>query len=427
MKKIVLTLLLLIIFQVVSYANIFEYVEKKDDTFKWEMVSQRNLPKGATVYEIKLTSQTWQDIVWEHKLRLVKPMELENPSLALMLIAGSGGGNEELLYTSEMATSMGSLAAILHDVPNQPLFGGLNEDALISYTFQKFLETKDKDLPLLFPMTKSAVRAMDAIQQFAKKELGVDVSGFTVGGGSKRGWTTWFSAVVDKRVKAIFPIVYDNLDLPKQMKHQIEAWGKYSEQISDYSEKNLPQVLTTGEGQELGKLVDPFTYRDKITVPKLIVIGANDRYWPLDALNLYYDELIGEKYIYYGPNSGHGLEKSLPQVISNAIAFHLKTAGKLTFPKFSWECKEEGDFVEFSITPDPKVKPKSVFIWTATSPTRDFREVTWQKMVATLNDSKYVYKVKKPDEGFFALFGETDYQQNGKNFFLSTNVYLYGK
>jgi len=58
MKKIVLTLLLLIIFQVVSYANIFEYVEKKDDTFKWEMVSQRNLPKGATVYEIKLTSQT---------------------------------------------------------------------------------------------------------------------------------------------------------------------------------------------------------------------------------------------------------------------------------------------------------------------------------------------------------------------------------
>ena len=426
MKKIVLTSLLLIFFQLVSYADIFEYVEKEDETFKWEKGSQSNLPKGATVYEIKLTSLTWQNIVCEHRLRLIKPLKIENPSLVLLLITGSGGGKEELLYGAEMATNMSSLAVILHDVPNQPLFDGLKEDGLISYTFQKFLETQDKDLPLLFPMTKSAVKAMDAIQQFSKEELGVDVTGFVVGGGSKRGWTTWFSAAVDRRVKAIFPMVYDNLDLPKQMKHQIDAWGKYSEQISEYSEKNLPQILATETGRELSALVDPFTYMDKISVPKFIIIGTNDRYWPLDALNLYYDELVGEKYIYYAPNSGHGLEKCLVQVVSNSIALHLKTAGKLAFPKFSWECKEDGDFVEFSILPDPKVKPKSVFVWTATSPTRDFRDVTWQKTVLTLNDSKYAYKVKKPEKGFFALFGETDYQQDGKSFFLSTNVYLYG-
>jgi len=427
MKKIVLTSLLLILSQMVSYADIFEYVEKKDETFKWEKASQRNLPKGATSYEIKLTSQTWQNIVWEHRLRLIRPVKLENPSLAILLITGSGGGKNELLIGTEIAANSGSLVAILHDVPNQPLFDGLGEDALISYTFQKFLETNDKDLPLLFPMTKSAVKAMDAIQQFAKKELGVDVSGFTVGGASKRGWTTWFSAAVDKRVKAIFPMVYDNLDLPKQMKHQIDAWGKYSEQIADYSKKNLPQLLTTEIGRELGALVDPFTYKDKITVPKLIITGTNDRYWPLDALNLYYDALAGEKYIYYAPNSGHGLEKCLSQVISNAIALHLKTAGKLAFPKSSWECKKDGDFIEFSIIPDSKVKPKSVFVWTATSPTRDFREVTWQKTAVTLNGSKYVHKVEKPDEGYFALFGQTDYQQNGKSFFLSTNVYVYDK
>ena len=417
----------LIFSQIVSYADIFEYVERKNGTFKWEKVWEGELPTGVTAYEIKLTSQIWQDIVWEHRLKVIKPLELENPSLTLMLITGSGSGNEELLYGADMAVNMGSLVVILHDVPNQPLFGGLTEDELISYTFQKFLETEDEDFPLLFPMTKSVVKAMDAIQQFSKKELNVDVSGFMVGGASKRGWTTWFSAAVDERVKAIFPMVYDNLWLSKQMKHQIEVWGKYSEQISDYSEKNLPQILETEEGNELGGLVDPFTYKDKISVPKFITIGTNDRYWPLDALNLYYDDLIGEKYIYYAPNSGHGLENSLVQVISNAVAFHLKTAGKLEFPKFSWECKEDGDFIEFSILPDPKVKPKSAYVWTATSKTRDFRDVTWQKAVTTLNDSKYVYKVKKPDEGYFALFGETGYQQKGKRFFLSTNVYLYGE
>ena len=417
----------LIFSQIVSYADIFEYVEKEDETFKWEKVWEGELPTGATAYEIKLTSQTWQDIVWEHRLKLIKPMELENPSLALMLITGSGGGKDELLYGSEMAVNMGSLVAILHDVPNQPLFGGLKEDGIISYTFQKFLETRDEDLPLLFPMTKSAVKAMDAIQQFSKEELSLDVSGFTVGGASKRGWTTWFSAAVDERVKAIFPMVYDNLWLSKQMKHQIEVWGEYSEQISEYSEKNLPQILETEEGSGLGGLVDPFTYKDKISVPKFIIIGTNDRYWPLDALNLYYDELVGEKYIYYAPNSGHGLENNLTQVINNAVAFHLKTAGKLEFPKFSWECQQNGNSIEFSILPDPKVKPESVFVWTATSKTRDFRDVTWQKAVPILNGSKYVYKVRKPDEGYFALFGETDYQQNGKSFSISTNVYLYGE
>jgi len=417
----------LIFSQIVSYADIFEYVEKEDETFKWEKVWEGELPTGATAYEIKLTSQTWQDIVWEHRLKLIKPMELENPSLALMLITGSGGGKDELLYGSEMAVNMGSLVAILHDVPNQPLFGGLKEDGIISYTFQKFLETRDEDLPLLFPMTKSAVKAMNAIQQFSKEELSVDVLGFTVGGASKRGWTTWFSAAVDERVKAIFPMVYDNLWLSKQMKHQIDVWGEYSEQISEYSEKNLPQILETKEGVELSGLVDPFTYKDKISVPKFIIIGTNDRYWPLDALNIYYDELVGEKYIYYAPNSGHGLENNLTQVINNAVAFHLKTAGKLEFPKFSWECQQNGNSIEFSILPDPKVKPESVFVWTATSKTRDFRDVTWQKAVPILNDSKYVYKVRKPDEGYFALFGETDYQQNGKSFSLSTNVYLYGE
>jgi len=413
----------------VSYADIFEYLAKEDDTFEWEKVWEGELPTGARAYEIKLTSQTWMDIVWEHRLKLIKPAELEDPSLALMLITGSGSGSDELLYGAEIASNTGSLVAVLHDIPNQPLFGGLKEDELISYTFQQFLEKRDNDLPLLFPMTKGAVKAMDAIQQFAKQELSIDVSGFTVGGGSKRGWTTWFSAAVDKRVKAIFPAVIDLLRLPEQMKHQIDAWGEYSEEIWDYTEKKLPQQLKDGKVEELSTLVDPFTYRDKISVPKLIIIGTNDRYWPLDALNIYYDELVGEKYIYYAPNSGHGLDNHLlNEVLSNVVALHSKTAGKLEFPQFSWDCKEDGRFVDFSIIPDPKVKPESVFIWTAKSETRDFREVVWQKKaVTTLKDAKYAYRVRKPRAGYFALFGETIYQQNGKEFFLSTNVYIYGE
>ena len=35
---------------------------------------------------------------------------------------------------------------------------------------------------------------------------------FMVAGGSKRGWTTWTTAAVDKRVFGAIPIVMDMLD-----------------------------------------------------------------------------------------------------------------------------------------------------------------------------------------------------------------------
>ena len=86
-------------------------------------------------------------------------------------------------------------------------------------------------------------------------------------------------------------------------------------------------------------IVDPYRYRAVYTQPKLIILGTNDPYWPLDALNLYYDDLPGEKYILYCPNNVHGL-KDYARIFGSLSALHHKMISSKKLPKMKWDFAE---------------------------------------------------------------------------------------
>lgn len=395
-----------------------DYVAAEDNTYGWQIVNTREVA-GVTALEVSLTSQKWRDLVWKHRVYILKPAQWKNPEFAVLYITGSSG-IAELAAFGQIANKVGALCVILNDVPNQPLFGGLSEDALISYTFMEFAKSGDKTWPALLPMTKSAVRAMTAVQEIAKKQWGIEVKEFMVTGGSKRGWTTWLTAAVDKRVRAIAPLVYDILNFPKQLPHQVATWGKYSEMIADYSSKGLTEMLSTAEGQTLTAIVDPYSYRERFKMPKMIVNGANDRYWVIDAAQFYFNDLPGEKYLMYVPNAGHSLQEGISRVVSNLTAFYLAVASKQPLAEIKADVKRQGNKLLVTITTKGQVE--GVQIWTAQSSTKDLRNSRWTAQDAKpTGNGKYTAEIALPtDAAAFALFADAQGRINGTEYHVCT-------
>lgn len=408
-----------------------EYVAKPDSSYKWVKRQERDLA-GVKFVELTLTSQTWKTGPWKHQLFIIRPAEIPESSHALILISGGAWKDEleappqegdalpgEAPVLAQAVKMLKAPVALLCQVPNQPIMGGLTEDEAISQSFVEFLNSGDKEWPLLLPMTKSAVKAMDAVQEFAKQEWQRDIKSFTVTGASKRGWTTWLTGAVDPRATAIAPIVIDTLNMRAQMPHQLKSWGKYSEQIEDYTRRGIQQQANTPRGIELDGIVDPYHYRAEITQPKLLIMGTNDRYWALDALNLYWPDLQGEKRILYVPNNGHGVN-DFARILGSIGALHKQAAGELELPKLTWEFQDGADQVSLLIKSDKA--PHKVDIWSATAPTRDFRDSKWTSQPATSAGGEFRFDYKAPAEGFAAFFGEAVYREGGAPFFFSTTL-----
>jgi len=206
-------------------ADLAAYVARPEPAFKWELKGKSETPLG-TVYDIHLVSQVWQGITWEHGLQVYVPAGVKPTATMFLWNQGGRPSGGSAAFGLTLAAKMNAPVAFLFGIPNQPLFDGKKEDALIAETFVRYLESHDENWPLLFPMVKSLVKAMDALEAFGDQEWHQKPTGFVVSGASKRGWTTWLTGASDPRVKAIAPLVIDMLNSPAQLPHQLTSFGR---------------------------------------------------------------------------------------------------------------------------------------------------------------------------------------------------------
>ncbi|MGB2807001.1 MAG: efflux RND transporter permease subunit [Sedimentisphaerales bacterium] len=417
-----LALLVIVAPQLVFGTALDDYVKKPDASYKYSLVNTIE-GKGYTAYVIDMTSQSWRNkkevdrTLWKHWLTIIKPDKIKS-DMGLLWINGGSNNNDAPKNADfmmvQIALGSGTVVADLKMVPNQPLNfpdGGRPryEDAIIAYTFDKCLTTGDQTWPLLLPMVKSAVRAMDTVQNYLASDAGgpVKVKKFLVSGASKRGWTTWLTAAVDKRVAAIGPAVIDVLNMKESMRHHFSAYGFYAPAIQDYQEMKIFDRLGTAEGEAMRKLIDPYEYRDRYTMPKFLISSTGDQFFLPDSAQFYYDDLPGDKYLRYIPNTDHGLDFS---AAASLLLFYKSILNDSPLPEFTW--KVTGDKI--------RIKPisgklKEVNLWQASNEkTRDFRVDTigrvWKSSPLEPRDNgRYVARVAKPEKGWTAFFVEMVY------------------
>ena len=266
------------------------YINRAEPDYRWQPIKVSNEPWG-TIGHYELVSQNWRGHSWTHRLVIVRPGSIRNPDIAFLRIAGDGNGENQIDSLKTLAERSGAVTAVLMNVPNQPFYEDRREDALIAYTFNQYLKTGDETWPLLFPMVKSAVKAMDAIQDIVKLEHKQQIKRFVVSGASKRGWATWLAASVDKRISAIVPLVIGTLNIKAQLRWSEYIYGKQTTKLKVYTELNLHSKVDSEAMQKLRSWIDPYTYIQCFTMPKLLLMGTNDPYWTVDSLRHYWNDL----------------------------------------------------------------------------------------------------------------------------------------
>lgn len=421
-----------------------DYVAIPDPAYSWQQVA--SYPTFLTTsYALDLRSQQWRDasevdpsqVEWKHWVTVVIPNYVSVKDTALILISGGNTLDPAPVLSDtyydqyrQLASGTRSIVVELSAVPNQPIHFldesvSRSEDEIIAYSWDKFLTGGDPNWPAQLPMVKSVVACMDAVQEFAAAK-GKTVNHFVLTGGSKRGWTAWLTAAVDDRVTAVAPIVSDLLNMKRSFAHQWACYGFWADALAPYEDLGIFDWFDAPQTEALLEIVDPYQYRDRLTIPKFLIMASGDDFFVSDSAQFYIHKLLGETCMRIVPNANHYLDGPgvMDTVFNSMVPYYDAFLAGASRPVFDWTVEADG-----TITVQTTTTPKAVKLWQSTNAsTRDFRLITtganWTSSPLTdQGGGVYIGQVPVPPSGWTAFFVEMTFA--GRTIIIYTYDYTF--
>lgn len=390
-----------------GFSCVERYVRIPDKVYSWTAVGQpqKGTNRGIswTSYTVNLRSLQWMPKLtnrqyWQHTLTVVVPEKLTNSS------PQAGWANlfvdEQPWLAHDMAARTGIISVSLGNVPNQAidfvndLKGPINEEELKALGWLQYSRIPEHpEWPIEMPTVKSVVRAMDAVQEFVKsheRKMPL-VHRFIVSGHSKRAIATFMAGAVDNRVAAMMPLGHalnlnaQGLDSFENINNVVLAALIY-DQVGTQHIKGKPLELLQG-------IIDPYFYREKLTVPKLVMLCGGDDFFAPDCTRSWWSNLPGKNLLYMFGNCPHEsyqnpedllnmglkLTGTLPDFVDAADAFVNALVLNHSMPELTWDIGEDGAITAHVIS---EHNPTSVELWTAHSLVpgiRDFRRINFRR------------------------------------------------
>lgn len=355
-----------------------DYVWTPDENYGWVDMGPEWILSGRSIdgshtwtsYTLNLTSQKWLDdadyspsseakSIWWHMLVVIVPDTIRWQNNGTLWITGHGMGyrptsnkDEDIALAASLAMGVGTITGVLFQIPNEDITFSSDslqmsrgEDEIIAFTWDHYLkDTSRPDWLVRFPMVKATLRAMDAITDFiatSHPELNCQLDYYGVAGASKRGWTTWDVGAVDPtRVTAIVPIVLDAINFVAVEHHQWRSYGGWSWALNDYYEMDIMTRLDIPEMEMLQTEEDPYFYRDRLTMPKLVVNAVLDEFQQPDDTHYWWNDMPEPKHFIMTPNAEHSEATGIFEIVPAIGTWLMYLLQKETVPTFTWNINE---------------------------------------------------------------------------------------
>ncbi|CAD5123088.1 DgyrCDS11464 [Dimorphilus gyrociliatus] len=420
-----------------------EYILRYDPNYSYDLV-RTYTKEDHVVYVLNMTSQMWRNEtdsdhpVWWHWLAVAVPNDLKHGSDGFIYIGSGNNRNPDappnadsrnIRRAGQLCVQVGAVAAYLWQIPNQPIRlreddddtqDGRVEDSLIALTWRLYLEDPtSKDILLRLPMTKAVVKAMDTIEDFIRGQNGNTVNRFMLSGASKRGWTTWTTAAFDVRVKAMAPTVLTILNMYKNLKNHYRSLGGWTFVFGDYWSEELTTKMETQEFVMLRDIVDPYSYRERFTMPTLVVAGSSDEFFLPDESRLFFNDLPADaKYMWLVENAGHSITSSPSGELYWVNLGHFWKAEivNYVYPKLTNELTNDNKTATITITTSrPPLNVAAWYAYSLDNGARDFRlrtlsipiesGIKWHsEPVTAISPVKYTKEFSAPTNGTWLAF-----------------------